>query len=196
MSQNLKNRTPEQREKDIKFLMSLSMPELRRRQDLLAIQQKIAYEKYIIALHTKPSELKKWEEVGEDLDQMYWDYFYAIDRKNFGKKRTIKKSKRTTKPPIPYIPIYKEYDNRNQIVRIRPDGRVTPVRRREVMPPDYKYFNGERYELINDYFEAGDMGSLLSRQQAERFAKQWRESYPGSKARIVKYQDGYCVYGV
>jgi hypothetical protein len=184
----LEQRTPQEREEHIKFFMSLPMKELRRRQDLISAQQKIAYENYVIAMHSRPNEIAKWERVGRNLDQMWQDIFEAIDRKSFPKKRT-------TDPKTPYIPLQLQ-ETGSQKYYVSPRGRVRPIHRRENTPPEHKYFDGERFELLNDYFEAGEIGSYLSKQQAERFAKIWRESYPGCKARIVKFSDGYAVYGV
>lgn len=84
----LKNRTRAEREKHITYLSKLPMKELRKRQDLVAAQNKIAYTGYMSARSSKSGvdskygyTEKKWEEIGRNLDLMVQDLIEAIERK-------------------------------------------------------------------------------------------------------------------
>jgi hypothetical protein len=201
-------RSKEEREKHIKYLMNLPLNVLRQRQSIVDEQKTVAYNNYVKMLGRDHGYTGNWDNAARELDMMSMDLIEAIDRKSFKNRKTksvkkLVKKKRTSQPPIgsrqkiAYYPVYKEYDDSRKVMRVRPDGSVRPIYRRITSPPAVKYFEGEAYYLLNDHYEDGKTKSgLLSRAQAENFARIWRKEGRDYKARIIQYGDGYCVYGV
>lgn len=62
--------------------------------------------------------------------------------------------------------------------------------------PEMKYYDGEPFELLQGYLEygSGPEGGYATKAQAQKNAKNWRES-ADSKARMVKIGDYYYIYG-
>lgn len=89
MPLELSKRTPEQRERDIEYLVSLPINELRKRQDIVGQQQHIVFKKLEAG-----NDTKRMERALDNLDAMYWDLFEAVDRKSFGgRPRKIKRAR-------------------------------------------------------------------------------------------------------
>ena len=64
--------------------------------------------------------------------------------------------------------------------------------------PESKMFDGEEFELLNgNYYKAGKGPSDgYDKETAQKCAQVWRDSYPGSKARVVKIGNYYYAYGM
>lgn len=82
MPRLLSDRTPEEREKDIRFLTALSMSELRKRQSIVNQQIRIAFKKLESGRDTEAMERAL-----ANLDASYWDLFEAVDRKSFRRQQ-------------------------------------------------------------------------------------------------------------
>lgn len=78
----LKDRSEQEREQDIAKLMRLSLPVLRKRQNLLKDQQQRNYEQYIDAFH-RNAPTHHIMQTGVNLSEMEADLLDAIDRKTF-----------------------------------------------------------------------------------------------------------------
>lgn len=89
---NLKNRTPKQRAKDLRHFESLSMKELRRRQDLISQQQQRGFNLYMTAKERGDVlGMQKAEQVADNLEEMFQDITSAVDTKAFGKPKKKRK---------------------------------------------------------------------------------------------------------
>ena len=85
---NLKNRTPKQRAKDLRYFESLSMKELRRRQDLISQQKQRGFNLYMTAKERGDVlGMQKAEQVADNLEEMFQDITSAVDTKAFGKPK-------------------------------------------------------------------------------------------------------------
>lgn len=84
---DLSKRTQAQREKDVAYLASLPLKELRKKQDIVNQQKRMAYEHYIKAKNgvNASGTASHWEKVGDNLDLMWQDLFEAIDQREFKK---------------------------------------------------------------------------------------------------------------
>ena len=96
-SHHLSDRSKTEREQHIKYLASLPLRELRKRQNITHNEQKIAYKNYILArqgkIYSAGGSISHWEKIGEDLDAKEKDLIEAIDRREF----PVKKTKRVKK---------------------------------------------------------------------------------------------------
>ena len=96
-STHLSDCSKTERERQIKYLASLPLRELRRRQDITHKEQKIAYKNYMLArqgkIYSSGGTVAHWEKIGEDLDAKEKDLIEAIDRREFPvkKARGVKK---------------------------------------------------------------------------------------------------------
>jgi hypothetical protein len=91
MTNELTNRSAAKKEKDILYLISLPMRELRHRQDRINIQKQIVHKGYTDDKESEYQHIRdgaddKWMPVYERLDLMYWDLLEAINRKCFPQK--------------------------------------------------------------------------------------------------------------
>lgn len=69
--------------------------------------------------------------------------------------------------------------------------------KRPITIPEWKYYDGEAFELLQGYLESGSgpEGGYATKAQAQKNAKGWREGSDDSKARMVKIGDYYYIYG-
>jgi hypothetical protein len=84
----LKDRTPEEREKDIQELIAMPLKKLRHFQDVNSASKRKAFEMYEADKnsqwqHVRDEADKKFDPIFEQLELMWNDYFEAIDRKCF-----------------------------------------------------------------------------------------------------------------
>jgi hypothetical protein len=84
----LKDRTPEEREKDIQTLVAMPLKQLRHFQDVNSANQREAFKQYEADKnsqwqHVRGEADRKFDPIFENIDLMGWDYFDAIDRKCF-----------------------------------------------------------------------------------------------------------------
>jgi hypothetical protein len=82
---DLSKRTKAEREKDVAYLASLPLKELRKKQDIVSKQKAMAYTEYIKVSNGKLSGNQRLDKVGDNLDLMWADLFEAIDRREFKK---------------------------------------------------------------------------------------------------------------
>jgi hypothetical protein len=82
---DLSKRTKEQREKDVAYLATLPLKELRKKQDIVSKQKAMAYIEYMKVSNGKLSGNSRLDKVGDNLDLMWADLFEAIDRREFKK---------------------------------------------------------------------------------------------------------------
>lgn len=96
------------------------------------------------------------------------------------------------------VSVYKTYDHIDRVHEgnISHDEYRNKVlmrkikRRGEYEPPEVKYINGNMYELLDR-----GMGRI-TREEAQKYAQEWRDSAPDCYARIFKDRFGnYWVYG-
>lgn len=74
--------------------------------------------------------------------------------------------------------------------------KTTNLSKRPRTIPQTKRFDGEEFELLYLELGRGPEGGYATKSQAQKNAREWRESAPDCLARVVKIGDYYYVYGM